>query len=154
MSYTTVYSLLNIQATSIRAKIFVYGGRNGTSIHNSRTPMTSFMADALSSDPTELLTAPNYIQWADELSLISSLFYKQSTPTLLGPLNSEIINKSNQIRHKVHIQQCQQLIPLLLEEVTVPPSVVRNNKLQPKQPPLNPSPSAYPRKQKHLMSAT
>ena len=36
-----------------------------------------------------------YIQWADELSLISSSSSKQSPPTLLGPLNFDNINESN-----------------------------------------------------------
>ena len=58
---TTVSSSRNIQMTSIRSTNSGNGGRNGTSIYNVRTPTTSFMYYALSSDPTKLLTAPNIL---------------------------------------------------------------------------------------------
>ena len=41
-----------------------------------------------------------------------------------------------------------------MAEGIVPPSVGRNNQIQKKQPALNPSASARPRKLKHLISAT
>ena len=42
-----------------------------------------------------------YIQWAYELSLISSPSSKQSPPTLLGPFNFDITNDSSRMRKKL-----------------------------------------------------
>ena len=84
---------------------------------------------------------------------VTNQFYFFQAITLYSTLKFyfKSINESNQIRHKFHIQQFQQLIPLYQEEGIVPPYIGSNNQLQPKQTSLNPSPSAHPQKKIYLI---
>ena len=66
--------------------------------------------------PNQTPDSSIYIQWSNELSLISPASSKQSPSTILGTSNFDTINKSNPMRGNFRIQQWHQLIPLVTEE--------------------------------------